>query len=630
MIELSIKNLKKSFGANEIFSSISFELHRGARIGLIGRNGCGKTTIFKIIAGIISADDGIIALRNGVNVGYLDQIPSFENHKVLDVLRLAFKKVFEIDNELKKIEMELSKNSSDYDKLLKEYGEKQLEFERTGGYRVHEQIEKICSGFKFTKDFLNMDFEILSGGEKTRVILAKILLEKPQILLLDEPSNHLDIESVEWLEDYLIEYDGSVIIISHDRYFLDKAVSEIYEIENGEAYKYLGNYSYYINEKERRTLEQIEKYELQQKKIKDMEDAIKRFKDWGTRADNEQMFVKARNMQKRIEKMDKVNKPKINNKKIALEFNESERSGKDVLEVEAYNKSFDKKIIFKNANMNIKYKDYVALLGKNGSGKSTLIKEVMNLVNGKNEKIKLSKSVNIGYMEQEIKFDEPKKNILDTFKEKCLLSEFEARHKLARFLFYGEDVFKKIENLSGGEKVRLSLCIMMEKEINFLVLDEPTNHVDIESREMIENALMKFNGTLFFISHDRYFINKLANKIIEIDNYKLNSFNGDYEYYRSEKLKNIEKQKNKVVKEKKQNKKINKITSVKNNKNVNSKKIQLLEINIEKIENKIKNLENEMIENSTNSEKLISIQNEINSEKLVFEELMIEWMKYQA
>ena len=324
MIELSLKDISKYYGANKIFDSISFELHTKARVALIGKNGTGKTTIFKIIAGIENHNKGSMTFRKGSTVGYLDQIPEYINCTALDVLKLGFKDLIELENELKVLEFKLEDyQNKNYEKTLKVYGDKQVEFEHLGGYNINEKIERICSGFKFSKEFLNKNFEILSGGEKTRIILGKILLEKPSILLLDEPSNHLDIESVEWLEEYLKEYEGSVLIISHDRYFLDNTVNEIYEIDNNVANRYLGNYTYYVKEKDRRILEQLEQYKQQQKKIKALEEAIKRFRDWGSRADNEAMFVKAKAVEKRIERMDKVDRPNTNSKKIGLEFNNS-------------------------------------------------------------------------------------------------------------------------------------------------------------------------------------------------------------------------------------------------------------------------------------------------------------------
>lgn len=628
MIELSLQHINKYFGATKVFDDISFELHSRGRVGLIGRNGTGKTTIFKIIAGLEKATEGQVVFRKGTTVGYLDQIPDYPDMSAEAVLKLAFASVYSIEAQMKALEGQLSDyNNEDYEKILKQYGDLQQRFEHLGGYAIDEKIKRICIGFKFEEQFLKKSFDILSGGEKTRVILAKILLEQPSILLLDEPTNHLDLDSVEWLEEYLKEYDGSVLIISHDRYFLDHVVTEIYEIDGGTAHQYLGNYSYYVDEKERRLLEQLERYKQQQRKIKAMEEAIKRFRDWGTRADNEQMFVKAKAMQKRIDRLDKVERPNANQKKIALDFNEEKRSGKEVIRVRSLYKAYDDKPLFEDAEADIYYKDYVALLGKNGSGKSTLLKMILKEESPDSGMVKCVESAKIGYMEQEIVFDEPKKTILETFKDQYALTELDARNKLARFLFYADDVFKIVGNLSGGEKVRLSLCMMMEDKINFLILDEPTNHVDIDSREMIEQALMRFNGTVLFISHDRYFINHLATKVIQIEDQKLVTYNGDYKYFREEfdkkqpqevktPVKEVEKS---VKKSKPQEKGLNIFQQ---------KEKDQLELSIEKMENDIEAFEAEMLL-LTDYQALMEKQREIDSLKDALEEMMIKWMSYE-
>ncbi len=632
MIELSLQNINKYFGATKVFDSISFELHSNSRVGLIGRNGTGKTTIFKIIAGVEHANEGSMTFRKGSTVGYLDQIPEYIGHTAIDVLRLAFKDLLDFEKDLKKYEEKLADyEDKDYENTLKIYGDMQAKFEHGGGYEINEQVERICSGFKFTKDFLGKDFEILSGGEKTRIILAKILLEKPSILLLDEPSNHLDIESVEWLEEYLKDYEGCVLIISHDRYFLDNTVTEIHEIDGGRTHRYLGNYTYYVKEKERRVLEQLEIYKQQQKKIKAMEEAIKRFRDWGSRVENEKMFIKAKAMQKRIDRMDKVDRPKTNQKKMGLEFNQSDRSGKDVVTIRDLYKSYDNNDLFIDAQADVKYQDFVALLGRNGSGKTTLLRMILGSEGPDSGLIKLAESAKVGYMEQEIKFEEPEKSVLSTFKDKYALTELDARNKLARFLFYSDDVFKIVKNLSGGEKVRLSLCMMMEEEINFLILDEPTNHVDIDSREMIEQALRNFKGTILFISHDRYFIDQLANKVIRVEDKLINTYHGDYRYFREEYEKEqIKRKEAPQITEKKNVKEVKEKTS--DNKGLSifkQKELDQLEIDMELKENVILNLEKSLLDNSRDYGKLVEIQSDIDSEKETLDEMMNKWMSYQ-
>lgn len=627
MIELSLKNVNKYFGANKIFDDISFELHSKARVGLIGRNGTGKTTVFKIIAGLEDHNDGQVTYKKGSTVGYLDQIPDYPEIKAIEVLKLAFNDLTILEEQLNKMEEKLSDYEDvNYERTLKEYGDLQHRYEIKGGYETKEKIDKICSGFKFSEDFLDKEFDILSGGEKTRVILAKILLEQPSILLLDEPTNHLDLGSVEWLEGYLKDYEGTVLIISHDRYFLDHVVTEIHEIDNMTTVKYLGNYSYYVEEKERRILDQLEKYKQQQKKIKVLEDAIKRFRDWGTRADSEKMFIKARAVEKRIDRMEKVDRPQTNHKKMGLEFSEERRSGKEVVSVRNLSKGYENKSLLEETDMDIRFQDYVALLGRNGSGKSTLLKMILEEESPDKGSLRLAESTKVAYMEQEIVFESPEKSVIVAFKEKYEMTELEARRKLARFLFYADDVFKTIRTLSGGEKVRLSLCMMMEEKVNFLILDEPTNHVDIDSREMIEQALKKFSGTVLFISHDRYFIDQLATKVIQIEDKKLVTYDGGYEYFKEEMAKKVM---NEVVvtKEKKE-----KTKSVKTDTGLNifkQKELEQVEMDIELMEADIVSLEEEMVEFSKDYEKLMSLQQDKKNKQNDLDEMMAKWMAYQ-
>ncbi|MBN2794695.1 MAG: ABC-F family ATP-binding cassette domain-containing protein [Clostridia bacterium] len=631
MIELSLQNISKFYGANQVFSDVSFELHTKGRVGLIGRNGTGKTTVFKIIAGVEPINGGQIFYKKNSTVGYLDQIPDYPGMKAVEVLKLAFEEVFMIEKEMKTFEEKLMDcEHPNYEKYLKQYGELQHTFEFKGGYQVDEKINRICSGFKFDEEFIEKSFDILSGGEKTRVILAKILLEQPSILLLDEPTNHLDLDSVEWLEAYLKDYDGTVLIISHDRYFLDHVVTEIYEIEQDKTHRYLGNYSYYVTEKERRLLAQLEQYQQQQKKIKAMEEAIKRFRDWGTRADNEQMFVKAKAMEKRIDRIEKIDRPMMEQKKMGLAFNEEKRSGKEVVRMRELSKSFEDKKLLINSEADIYFKDFVAFLGKNGSGKTTVLKMILGQEEPDEGLVKLTESAKVGYMEQEIFFEHPEKSILDLFKETYALTELDARRKLARFLFYSDDVFKIVSNLSGGEKVRLSLCMMMEEKINFLILDEPTNHVDIDSREMIEQALRQFGGTVLFISHDRYFIDQLATKVIQIEDQKLVTYDGNYQYFKEE----YEKKKIEPVKTQKEknvvaNKTEPQTTNKKSGLNIfKQKEKETLEIEIAYEEEKLENLKAEMSQES-NYEKLMTLQKNIENVQIVLEGLLEKWMTYE-
>jgi len=629
MIELSLNGIEKYYGATKVLNNITFEVNTEEKIGLIGGNGAGKTTIFKIISGIEEYDNGIMAIRKGATVGYLDQIPDYpDDYKVIDVLNTAFKKIFEIKMDMKKLEEKMNvAKEEELEKVIKKYGEVQSIFEHKGGYDIEEKVNRICVGLKLDEDFINQKFSTLSGGEKTTVVLGKILLQNPDILLLDEPSNHLDIESIEWLESFLSEYEGTVLIISHDRYFLDRVVKRIVEIESGETNEYLGNYSYYVDEKKRRLLEQYEAYKNQQKKIKDMENAIKRFRDWGTRADNKSMFVKARNMEKRIERIEKVDRPVLEKRKIQLDFTGSERSGKDVIRIEGLKKSFGEDIVLENLDLHVRFKERLGILGKNGSGKSTLIKIILKQYDFDGGEVEIGSRVKIGYLQQNVTFVNEDYTVIGTFVDAFPMTEGKARGLLAKFLFRDEDVFKKVKNLSGGEKTRLKLCLLMYRDLNTLILDEPTNHLDIESREMLEEALCDFNGTIIFISHDRYFVNKIANRIIEVENKKTVNYIGGYDFYKreKEKQKSIIEEKVVVKKEKKKEKR-NK-PNPQNEGKKKAKRILTLEEDIQKFEELIKEKDNEMESNASDHQKINELYNEKQELQNKLDVVLEEWME---
>lgn len=634
MIDISLKGISKYYGANKVLEDITFEIHSGDRIGLIGKNGTGKTTVLKIIAGIENSDGGILSIRKNTTIGYLAQMPDYPNeYKVIDVLNIAFTKQNEIKSEMRKLEEKMAiSNEDELEKIMKNYGELQHTYEYIGGYETEEKLNRVCIGLKLTDTMLERSFSNLSGGEKTTVMLGMMLLQNPDILLLDEPSNHLDLESVEWLEEFIKEYKGSVLVISHDRYLLDNIANKIVEIEAKKSKNYIGNYSFYVQYKEEMLNLQLEAYKSQQKKIKEMEEAIKRFKEWGTRAGEEPMFKKAANMEKRIERMDKVDKPIMNQPKIKVNFTQGERSANEVVSIKGLRKSFGDNLIIDNLDLSVRYKERLCILGKNGCGKSTLIKLLINKYTQDSGEIVIGSRVRIGYLEQEIFFEDEEKTVLETINDYFMVSEGEGRRILAGFLFYGEDVFKKIKSLSGGEKSRLRLCIMMQEENNLLILDEPTNHLDIDSREMLEKALENFNGTIIFISHDRYFINKLSERIVELDNKKLKEYLGDYNYYKEKKAEikaallanEIETNKAKVADRK-----------VKDNNNVNpeaeeakrKKIISKFEEEMQELENLISQLDTQMVEFACDPEKL----NELYSEKEIltnkYDDLLSKWIE---
>ncbi|GKX29517.1 ABC transporter ATP-binding protein [Vallitalea longa] len=632
MIELGISNLSKSFGANKIFENVSFDVKTGETVGLIGRNGTGKTTIMKIL---MDKEDyeGEVFYRKGTTLGYLDQIPVFEqDYNVREVLYLAFEDIYKIKKKMKDIEDCLAGEGNDVDKLMKEYGYLQEQFELLGGYDIDEKMSKVTIGLQISESMQQMKFSNLSGGEKSKIMLGKILLERPEILLLDEPSNHLDLKSIEWLEEYLKDYSGSVLIISHDRYFLDRVVNKIVELDYDGAEIYYGNYTYYLMEKERRFIEAYNRYKENERKINRMEEQIKRFRIWGKMRDSEKMYKRAKELEKRLAKTEKLDKPVLEKTKIKLSSKVMDRTGKEVLILKEVEKSFDDRKLFYNLNLVLFLRDSLAILGDNGTGKSTLIKIIMEELNSDKGSIKYGSNIKIGYLPQEVKFDDEDTSILETFQYKYNITIGEARTELAKVLFIKDDVFKKINMLSGGEKSRLRLCMLMYEKVNFMILDEPTNHLDIDSREILEETLLDFQGTILFVSHDRYFINKIATKIGEINNKHLKFYNGDYEYYKNELQKQLEIsniRNNQNVKDKTKNKNYNKRDRNDKGKIIKrkTKELESIEAEIESLENLIKQSENEMIKCSTDAVKLNEITKEQNEKKNRLNILIAKWEK---
>lgn len=635
MIEIALKDVNKYYGASKVFDNITFEVQTGEKVGLIGRNGTGKTTVFKIIAGIEKYDGGNMSIRKEATIGYLDQLPEYPiDFRVIDVLNKAFEEHFQIRDKLHELENEMTLADTDTIEItMKKYGDLQLLFEHMGGYEIDEKLSKVCTGLKISEEFKERLFDTLSGGEKTTIMLGKMLLQNPDILLLDEPSNHLDMDSIEWLEEFLKEFKGTVLIISHDRYFLDRVVAKIIELEDGETSLYLGNYSYYVQEKDRRLLEQFEIFKDQQKKIKAMEEAIKRFRDWGTKADNPAMFKKAANMQRRIDRIEKVDRPNTDRAKIQINFSGIDRSGKDVIRIEGLKKSFDNKSILYNLDFYVRFSEKVCIVGKNGSGKSTLLKILLNQYPADLGSVEIGSRVKIGYLEQQVSFENDDTSILDALKTSFTLTEGDARRILAKFLFYSEDVFKKVKNLSGGEKSRLKLCMLMQQDINLLILDEPTNHLDIDSREMLEEALELFKGTIVFVSHDRYFINKIAQRIVEINNKKLKEYLGGYDFYREHKLEEKNKYEDiqkEIALRKKEDKLRHKPEKRDDDDKIKEKRIKELEEEIAAIEIKIKEIEHHMGLMASDYEKLNELFAEKEEAEIHLDNLLEEWTELSS
>ncbi|MDF2485992.1 MAG: abc-f [Herbinix sp.] len=543
MIELNVNELVKFYGANKLFEHISFEIKTGERIGLIGQNGCGKTTLMKILMGIEEYQGGEISLRKDNKIGYLNQIPVYEKSATtMDVLRMAFAAVYLLRSQMEELEHcmgllegdQLEKAMNSYSRLLEQY-------ELKHGYEVDTRIDKVTGGLQIDAQMKDMLFEQLSGGEKTRVILAKILLEEPDILLLDEPTNHLDLVTIEWLEGFLQEYKGAALIISHDRFFLDHVVSKIYELEFDHVEQYLGNYSYFVVEKERRFLIEFRNYQNQQRKIERMEQQIERYRIWGVMRDSETMFKRAKELEKRLEKIEVLDRPVVDKRKIRLNQKAIGRSGKLVLELTGISKAYGERELLHDINLGLFYQDSACIIGENGSGKTTILKMILGEETAEEGTIRIGANVVIGYLPQHVAYPDEEQTVLEYFARLHNLTNGAARSQLAKVLFLQEDVNKKLKYLSGGEKSRLRLCSLTFEGANLLILDEPTNHLDVDSREVLEETLLEFEGTLLFVSHDRYFINKLADKIITIEVGTIQEYDGDYAYYQEERKKEQDK-----------------------------------------------------------------------------------------
>ncbi|MEG2289198.1 MAG: ABC-F type ribosomal protection protein [Clostridium sp.] len=633
MFELLLTGVKKYMDATLILKSVTFQVYSGEKVGIVGANGSGKSTILKLIAGIEPMnycigypgalspgyDEGFISIPRGATRAYLEQIPQYpEGVKVIDVLNLAFEEVHSIENEMRQFENAMkSLEGAALEKALKQYSDLVQLYEIKGGYNIEEKLGKICTGLKFDDNFLNRDFNLLSGGEKTTVVLGKLLIDNPDILLLDEPTNHLDMDSIEWLESYLKAYKGIVIIVSHDRYFLDNVVTKIVELEDMECETYKGNYSDFAKAKEENMLEQLHQYKEQQKEIKNIQNSIKELRDWANRVDNNKFFKRAASLQKKLDKMKnsdiesdkyyrtrgqyvKIKKPKFERNTMKLNFKESERSGNETIKAIGLSKSFEDKVIFEDANLLINFGERAALIGPNGSGKTTFLKILLDEERTDAGVVELGANVKAAYLPQKITFKDEELTVLECFREDIFMLEGKAREYLSKFMFYGNSVFKKVRHLSGGEKIRLKLGKLLYEDVNLLILDEPTNHLDIDSIETFEEAIEEFKGTIFFISHDRYFINKIGERVIAIENNGFKSYPGNYDYYKSVKVElSLEAPKEIVVK----NEKFKKPRNVDENKKKEAEKAKV-EIKIESLENEIRKIDLAMEDHTLDYEEL--------------------------
>ncbi|OOM76868.1 putative ABC transporter ATP-binding protein [Clostridium puniceum] len=630
MIELALNKLQKYYGSAKVLDDITFEVQTGEKVGIVGSNGCGKSTLLKIIIGSESYESGTLSFKKGANLGYLEQMPIYaDDLKVIDVLNLAFENIDNVYKELEILEKQLSNvDEANMDGVLNKYSKVQVLYESLGGYEKEEKLSKVCTGLRINDSFKEKLFSQLSGGEKTTIILGKILLQNPDILLLDEPSNHLDLDAMEWLEAYLKDYKGVVIIVSHDRYFLDNVVKKIVEIEDMVSKSYYGNYTAFVDEKERQLNLQMDAFLDQQKKIKEMEKSIAQLRDWGQRGDNGKFFRRAASMQKLLDKIKRIDKPVEERDSIIINSVTGNRSGDNVVVIKDLCKSYGEKVLLDKAELLIRNGESVALLGANGCGKSTLIKILLGINEADDGTAHLGSSIKLGYLPQNIVFQDDSETILECFREDVVITDGKAREYLARYMFFGEQVFKEVGTLSGGERSRLKLAMLMYSEVNFLILDEPTNHLDIDSREELEDFLKEFKGTLMFVSHDRYFINNIANRVVEMSEGSLISYDGNYEYYKekSAKIKSSKlvieaKTKDKIAKPQKE--KTSKTTKSSNNE---FKRLKL-ERQIEEFEERLKNIEQEIIKFSSDYEKLNTLYNKKLEIQKDLDVLMEEYFK---
>ena len=529
MVDIQVTDLDKYFVIGEyLLQGLSFEIQEGECVAILGRNGCGKTTLFNILTGQMDFDKGDVYVNPKKKLGLISQIPQFpEGYTVEDVLRSAYAVIMRVKQQMELLECEMVNGATE--EQLREYDSLTNRFQSGGGYEMDVEVDKICNGLGIPAQMRTQEFASLSGGEKTRVNLARLLLEKTDILLLDEPTNHLDLNSVEWLEGYINTFKGTVLAISHDRYFIDQVADRVIEIVDGHTEFYSGNYSFYMDEKQARFDLQMKQYEQEQAKLKQLGYTVERMKGWGI--NNRTLYRRAMSIQHRMERIKKTEKPKTE-KTMKASFGEKDFSGDVVFKMKNVSKAFGDRTLFSDVNLNVEGGERIALLGDNGTGKSTFIKCLL----GEEDcggKLQFGPTVKWGYLPQIIHFDHPERTLYDTMLYEKNCTPQVARDRLGQFMFQGEDVFKQVKNLSGGEQSRLRLCMLMDEKINLLILDEPTNHLDIASREWVEAAIEEFEGVLLFVSHDRYFIEKFAERIWLLEDGTIRDFPCGYQKYRS-------------------------------------------------------------------------------------------------
>ena len=596
---LNVSNLAKSYPNKVIFSGLSFNLEKGDKAGLVGLNGAGKSTLFNILTGRLSPDDGKIFIPQDVKVGYLEQILSLDSDMTIyDYCLSVFEGLINLEAEIRDLEKKMSteKDPARLAAIMDEYTRKSDLYHKENGYAIESELEGTLAAMGFAKSDFNKKISDLSGGQKARVELAGLLLEKPDLLLLDEPTNHLDIKAINFLETFIKNYKGTAIIISHDRYFLDATVNRMMVLENGRLSSYAGNYTTFMAQRKKDREVRIHQYKSQQKEIERQEEIIDRLKNLGG-SKRKRGISQSRSRQKLLDKMERIEKPIELADTMNLKFTPRIQSGMDVLKVEDLKMSFDGEEIFKNISFDIYRNERAAIIGDNGVGKTTLFKIVLGELYQDGGKAKMGESVNAGYFDQEQKSLNIENTIFDEIRETFpMLTNFEIRSYLAKFMFYDTDVFREISELSGGERARISLLKLMISDCNFILMDEPTNHLDIDSKEILEDAILDFEGTLLIISHDRYFLNKIASKILDMKADRMDLYLGNYDYYQ-EKLREMsltEEEKSTVTKtqikkeRKKEKLKRDEVRAIK-------KKIRDIEKNMEDIDKNLKDLTKESL-----------------------------------
>lgn len=609
MLELSFRQVMKHMGTALLLDNINFSVYENDKVGVVGANGTGKSTVLKLIAGIEPLnrypgswspgyDYGWIKRTPGSTVAYLDQIPEYDRDiTVLDVLNTAFEEVFELEKQMRALEVQMgTAEGASLDKLLKEYGRITDLFELKGGYEVKEKLSKVCTGLQLDESFLQTPFHLLSGGEKTTAVLGKLLIDQPDILLLDEPTNHLDTDAVEWLEEYLQGYKGIVMVVSHDRYFLDKVTNKTIELEDLGAKVYDGNYSSFVKQKNEALRVQQMHYEEQKKEVQAMERKVRQLREWALKADNNKFFQRAASIQNKLDRMKRVEKPKFERPNMRLDLTVNQRSGREAVIATNLIKRYDGRTLIDHANLLVHYGERIALVGPNGCGKSTVLKMLLGDIKPDDGHIQLGASTRVAYLPQKITFDNEECSVLECFRDQIIIEEGKGREYLAKYMFYGKRVFTPVKGLSGGERIRLKLAILLYEDVNLLVLDEPTNHLDIASIETLEQALEDFKGTLLYVSHDRYFIDKISDRIVAIEDRTFTVYEGKYDMYRQaikDKRAQVQNAENKEV-QSAPSQKHNRDKSVPSNmKKQEEKRISAEEV--EKLEKRIEALEAELV-----------------------------------